>query len=149
MPGHAGHDAIRYRSINQDFTMHPATRGMSSRIVRHNGRAIRLYHTSVPCFYGEFSKEIFEKAAERAYRKGWRKAVVTYVESFMQIFERGYCDISVINLAMLRQQDSLYRYDQILCQMDDCGEVYREASAPMLREEERNPWENDGLEAWA
>jgi hypothetical protein len=50
---------------------------------------------------------------------------------------------------MLRQQDSLYRYDQILCQMDDCGEVYKEPSTPVVREDERNPWENDGLEAWA
>ena len=124
--------------------MNQSLRGLDSRVVEHEGESLQIFWTSIPKFYGDFSQEIFRKAAQRAREKGWKEAVLTWVESPFQIFENGYCTLSLLTAEMYAGPDGMYRYDEALCDMSKDGEVYVEQ--PEKPQAEPHPWDFDGME---
>lgn len=93
-----------------------------SHLVRYRGRAIRVYVARIPMFWGEVEQKIIEMAAAQAYKNGWRKAVIHYIETPYAIFEDDRCMLAVLNLAMYHDpQGRYYRDDRYLCSMDSSG----------------------------
>lgn len=117
---------------------------LDSRVVTQEGRSVKISWTNIPKFYGVFSEEIFQKAAERAIEKGWDAAIVTYIETPFAVFESGYCLLALKSEELYLKPNSMYDDEEFLCNMDQCGEVYRERQPSP--ESERNPWEYDGLD---
>jgi hypothetical protein len=117
---------------------------LDSRVVTQEGRSVKISWTNIPKFYGVFSDEIFQMAASRAAEKGWDAAILTYIETPFAIFESGYCLLALKSEEMYLQSNSMYDDEGYLCEMDQCGEVYRERQP--RAEAEPNPWEYDGLD---
>jgi hypothetical protein len=110
-------------------------------LVRHNGRAIRIFQFSIPGFYGIISDKVLALAAEKAYKRGWRKIVLTWADMPCSVcFEDGYVHLLALNPAMARGDDSHYQMDHQLCKMSDAGEVYA-PPPPRTADDEFNPWD--------
>jgi len=122
-------------------------------LVRHKGRVIKVYQMPIPGFWGRVSDEVLELAAERAYKKGWRKIVLTWGEMLSSCcFDDGYVWLLAMNISMARRSDSHYNVDScIICDMDKEGNVFREPP-PRDTEYDRDnaTWarifENDGMD---
>lgn len=110
-------------------------------LVRHKGRAIRIYQYAIPGFYGIVSDEVLALAAEKAYKRGWRKIVLTWADMPCSVcFEDGYVYLLALNPALARGSDSHYQMNHELCRMDDTGEVYT-PPAPRSDDDTFNPWD--------
>lgn len=110
-------------------------------LVRHKGRAIKIYRMPIPGFYGEISEEVKQLAAEKAYKHGWRKIVLKAADKLScGTFDDGYCWLLALNVAMAQSSDSDYRTDHYLCDMDAYGEMYKPASRNEQEDEENSRW---------
>ncbi len=96
-------------------------------LVSHEGRTVTVYQMPIPQFHGRVDERVVQLAAAKAVRRGWRKIVLRHCETPFSIFEGGYCLLLAMNLAMAQNRDSLNRYDQLLCKMDEGGEVFATA----------------------
>jgi len=111
-------------------------------LVRHRGRAIRIYQMPIPGFWGTVSEDILEMAAAKAFKRGWSKIVLTWGDMLSSCcFDDGYAWLLAINVSMASRSDSTYRTDHFLCEMDREGNVFKEK--PTI-EDSYNPFENDG-----
>jgi hypothetical protein len=118
-------------------------------LVRHKGRAIKIYRMPIPGFYGEISEEVKQLAAEKAYSRGWRKIVLKAADKLeSSTFDGGYCWLLALNVSMAQRDDSDYRTDHYLCDMDAYGEMYKPAPRNRQEDEENSIWArvlaNDG-----
>jgi len=95
-------------------------------VVRHNGRGIHVYQMPVPGLHAQLlSQEVLALAAERAYKRGWRKIVLTWADMpCSTCFETGYAYLLALNCAMAREADSHYRISEELCRIGRDGDVF-------------------------
>lgn len=107
-------------------------------VVRHKGKAIQVYQMPIPGYYGLIGDDVLELAAEKAYKNGWKKIVLTWEDMpCMVCFEEGYCMLVATNIATIIQDKGRHSfwYDKhILCEMSRDGNVYVEP--PRKRDEE-------------
>lgn len=122
-------------------------------LVRHKGRAIRIYQMPIPGFWGRMSDEVLELAAEKAYKRGWRKIVLTWGEMLSSCcFDDGYAWLLAMNISMARKSGSFYEVNEMLCELNQEGGVYQEPARNRDSdyEDENNRWAgifaNDGLD---
>lgn len=118
-------------------------------LVRHRGRAIRIYRMSIPGFHGEISEEVKQLAAEKAYKHGWRKIVLTWGDKLASCnFDDGYCWVLGLNVAMAQSRYSNYMVEHYLCDMDAYGEMYKPEPVNKGEVDDNDRWarafENDG-----
>jgi hypothetical protein len=119
---------------------------IEKKLVRHNGRAIQVYQLPTPGFYGSVSEDILQRAAEKAYRRGWRKVVLTWGDMLDSCcFDEGYCWLLAVNPAMATSMDCHYKVDHILCDMDRSGEVHRPPQLTAI-DDDYSPFEFDGMD---
>lgn len=119
---------------------------VESYLVRHRGRAIRIYQMPIPGFYGAISQEILEMAAAKAYKNGWRKIVLTWGDMLSSCcFDDGYAWLLAMNISMASRSDSTYRDDQYLCDIGRDGEVFKPQDKS-LSDDERHSILNDEFE---
>lgn len=118
----------------------PLTQAIQKYVVRHHGRAIRIYQFPIPGYYGIISDEVLALAAEKAYKQGWRKIVLTWLDMPSSVcFEDGYCYLLALNPSLARGSGSHYEWNHVLCKMNDAGGIY---APPPPRSED------DEFEAW-
>jgi len=118
-------------------------------LVRHKGRAIRIYQMPIPGFWGSISEEVKQLAAEKAYRHGWRKIVLTWGDMLSSCcFDEGYCWLLAMNVAMAQSKYSHYNTEHFLCEMDRGGSIFEREPRNRQEDEENAGWarafENDG-----
>jgi hypothetical protein len=111
-------------------------------LVRHKGRAIHIYQYAIPGYYGIISDEVLELAAEKAYKRGWRKIVLTWADMACSVcFEDGYVHLLALNPSMARGSGSHYEWKEHLCKMNDVGEVYAPPPPRSPEDDDFNPWD--------